>query len=874
MGMFFRSFYFMLSLLVFISHDLKSQCVLKGQITDQNDEPVPYVSVYIPALNSGGMANINGEYQIKIPCRNFEVEFQSLGFQKQTIAVAQSGTKTLDVKLKPKIYKLQEITVGTDQEDPAYAIIRKAMVMSEYYKEQVKAYECDVYVRSFYDVKDIPALVEKLASDEDLRDIKVGNIYEAILHYTYEKPGYSKELIKHQKSGDLDTSKTGSSYINLSFYNLGGPEMINPLSRNAFAVYDFEFISSYLEDGNIVNKIKINPKRKGNDLMSGMIYINDRTWSLNSVDVRFKQQAIDIHYKQTYNQIEPNVWLPINHDIRVKTKLIGFEVDFQYLASLSNVEIKTDEVLDLKIKDALGKDEYLTKEVNQTVKDSIQQIALSKTEEKISSLITKESLTKKETFQLMRLIKKQEREESEKAPAEIDYDYNVIYDDSAFAQSTNWDSLRTIPLSLEESNIYVSRDSVNLIIDGDTIITDERRFIANLFVYNGLIKMPKKNQQLRVPGLFRRLSLQFNTVDGLAINKTLFNYKHLYSQGKYIEFEPSIGIITARKGMNKLLKFKSIYNYKKRSGFNMQVGKVTADFNGDNAILPTTNTIASLLFEENYAKLYQKEFINIEYQSDISDGWQWLSAVEYSHRTPQDNNSDFKIFNYKSKRYSENLIDHPVIPNPRNILTNNSFTFSSELTYTPNQRYYFRKHEKYFVKSNKPTYGIEYEQSFKDVLGGENQFIRTALSVKQSRAIGLINEVSYQIAAGAFLQKGELPFYDFQSFATTPFFISRGDKKYTYRLLPYTSFNSNDYYLSGHLSVVDNVLLLKRLPFLNQTNLTEAFHFNYLLTEQDIHYTEVGYGLNRIFWLIDVELFSSFLNAEYEDFGFRMSIKF
>jgi hypothetical protein len=226
--------------------------------------------------------------------------------------------------------------------------------MAQYYKKQINEYNCEVYVRSFYNMDDIPYLAEKLMKEEDLRDIKVGNIYEAILQYDFKAPNEVKEKILHVKNGDNDTTRNGSSYINLSFYGLGGATMISPLSKNAFSVYEFEFINSFLENETIVNKIKIIPKRKGNDLMKGIIYINNNTWNINSVDVKFRQQLIDVHYKQIYSEIKPNSWLPVNHDIKVETKLMGFKVHFQYVASLSKINLRTDSLVDFKIQKALG----------------------------------------------------------------------------------------------------------------------------------------------------------------------------------------------------------------------------------------------------------------------------------------------------------------------------------------------------------------------------------------------------------------------------------------------------------------------------------------------------------------------------------------
>jgi hypothetical protein len=197
----------------------QERCILSGEIIDKNGDAIPYSSIYISNLSSGTMANIDGSFQISLPCKEYEFTIQSIGYKAKNIRInLNQDYSSQSIVLEDKVYGLQEVTVNSSSEDPAYNIIRKAIVMAQYYKKQIQAYECDVYVRSFYNMDDIPYLVEKLIKEEELRDLKVGNIYEAILHYTYEYPNDVKEKILHVKSGNKDTSKTGSSYINLNFY--------------------------------------------------------------------------------------------------------------------------------------------------------------------------------------------------------------------------------------------------------------------------------------------------------------------------------------------------------------------------------------------------------------------------------------------------------------------------------------------------------------------------------------------------------------------------------------------------------------------------------------------------------------------------------
>lgn len=874
-----KHFVSILLIIVFTSTYAQNKCEIYGLVLDQQDEPIPFASIYIPELSAGFMANIDGSYQLSLPCGKYDIVFQCIGFKAKQVNIDLSERQTdYNVKLNIQPVNINQVSVNSDSEDPAYNIIRKAMVLAQYYKKQIKAYDCDVYVRSYYDVDKIPYLAEKLMSEEDLRDVKVGNIYEALLHYSYEYPNQIKEKILHVKTGDNDTNKTGSNYINLGFYNLGGPTIINPLSKNAFSVYEFEFINSFAENNRLVNKIKITPKRKGNDLMEGFIFINEDTWNINTVDVKFKQQLIEVAYKQIYSEVKPNAWMPVNHDIKVESELVGFRVNFQYLASLSNINVSTDSIVDLKIQQTLKQNNTDVEKIKTDLIKAREGKELSKTETKINTLIQKEDLNKKETLKLVRLIKRQEAAESYKTEEdlEISRNFESEYADSAFVTSDSlWNKLRKIPLSFKETELYVARDSLNLIISGDTIINEERRLIANLFVFNGFIKTGNKKERLQLPGLFRQLRLNFNTVDGITIDKTLFNYRRNYSEGRFYSIEPRFEFLLARPGSNKEIAFQSIYNAKTRAGFNINAGKVSEDFNREQGIEPFFNTISSLIFEENYKKIFQKEFIRINHQFDIKNGLSLSSTLDIENRTQKQNNSSLTFFNRKDRSYTSNVPSNlEVLLNDALLENHQATNFSAELSYTPKYFYRFRNEQKEMLFSNFPTYKLKYTQGLNNVMGSDNEFYLLEFSIQQSRKYKLIDKISYFAGAGKFLGTQSNYFADYKAFATTPFFISGQRDTYSFRLLDYYSFNANEYYLQGHFSIEDNALLLKRLPGLNETSLTEELHFNYLYTEQEKHFYEFGYSINRILLFMNLETFVSFENHKHNATGFRLSLQF
>ena len=855
-------------------------CTFSGTIQDEKGKPIPYSSIYIPKLATGKMANMNGQYKMTLPCGKYKVKVQCLGYETKFTeldATKNNGKKT--IILSSKTFSIREVTVNATDEDPAYNVMRKAVVMAKYYKKQIAEYDAKIYIRFFFFADNIPKVAKLFAEENDLKQLKAGDLSETLIQYNYKRPNKVKEKIIYTRNASGDTTKGRSPYINFSFYNLGGNTIISPLSRSAFTVYKFELISTYLEGENTVNKIKIIPRRKGTDLMSGFIYINEGAWNINSVDVKFKQQFTDIQYKQIYSEISENAWMPISHEIKVRAKAMGFKGHFKHVVSMSNIKLKTDPKIDEKI-NALVElpftEQFETEEKIKNNSDS----KVSKTEKKIQDLMDQDKLTRGETMKLVRLVNKQANEEKKKLPEktsmELTRNHKTEYADSAFTKNDSiWSTIREIPLSEQENVIYNTRDSLTKVENGDTVINKDRSFIGNVLFFNGTIKSKNKNSKLKIPGLLSGLSLNFNTVNGFVLRKTLFSYKHKYKDAKWWKIEPSILYGFSDKDVLGKVDFTSQYNMKKRGKIYFSVGKINSDYNSESPMPNFFNSVSTLFFSENYKKLYQKNYALLGHSFDLSNGLNLNTSVEYADRTRLFNNTDFKIIKYGNKDYTLNTPFVADSTNYSTIYTNNtSLNFKAKLSYTPKQYFIYRKDEKRMLRSKYPTFDLTYKQGVKDVIESQSDYSLIEASVHQSKTINLVDRVSYHIGGGKFLTNNSLYFADYKNFNTQPFFLVGKSSINSFQLLDFYEYNTRNYFFEAHLSIEDNFLLLKNLPLFNTSFMSEGLYANYLFTNQQDHYYEFGYALKNVFLLFDLQGFVSFKNTAYNAVGVKLSFNF
>lgn len=84
----------------------------KGIVVDENNKPIPYVSVWAENENIGTTSEENGQFEIKVSDENKNLIFSSLGFEKRIVKASEASV----VKLKATSYNLKEVVVVNKKE--------------------------------------------------------------------------------------------------------------------------------------------------------------------------------------------------------------------------------------------------------------------------------------------------------------------------------------------------------------------------------------------------------------------------------------------------------------------------------------------------------------------------------------------------------------------------------------------------------------------------------------------------------------------------------------------------------------------------------------------------------------------------------------
>ena len=334
--------------------------VLSGKVIESSGQVLPFTSIYKKGTSIGTTSNIDGTYQFTLPAGEHTITFQYIGFESKDITITMTkDDMELDVTLEPYTKSITEIVI-TAGEDPAYRIIRKAIRRRIFYKDQVKRFQCNSYMKGTQHVQNIPSEIMGRSLSfirERLDSTGSGIIYlSESLSTIYVDGKKKKEIMNSSKVSGNDNGfsfNSGAALYDISFYenyfDLNDAKVLSPIANNALAAYKYKLLSSFNDkDDRLVHQIEVIPKNTDDALFSGIIYIADKDWAIYGTDLFTTGKALNIslldtlRVKQTHIQLENDVWRVFSQHISFNLKILFIKTQGEFVGVYSQYDIEPD----------------------------------------------------------------------------------------------------------------------------------------------------------------------------------------------------------------------------------------------------------------------------------------------------------------------------------------------------------------------------------------------------------------------------------------------------------------------------------------------------------------------------------------------------
>jgi hypothetical protein len=857
----------------FISIQTQAQ-IVAGKIVSDKNEPIPFATIFVTETKEGTISNSEGNYNILLERGKYNFTVRSMGYLQHTQAVnVVSDSMNLDIVLKQQSFEIKEVKIFPGKEDPAWFIMRKAIAKAPHYRQKIKHYEADMYIKANFAFSNIPNLYKNKVEYEGrkLKELIKENVTYVIesqnkLTFDYPNKYVQKVISKKTSLTGLDEPPI-MELMSASFYDERPNQIISPLSSLAIKHYDFKY-EGFITVGNYdVFKIRVTPNRKSDELVEGHIYIVDKLWCIYNLDFNGHFEFIYYRIKQQFENLGNNNWLPVSDNITGSVSMLGLRGQFYYGVALKYKVVEENNFGNIN------------PEIDEKPKENVR--VPSEKEKKMraeaNALLAQEELSNREVAKASKLNRKILKEQYKDTILNDVFrtNYNVKeLKDTLSNDYQFWDTIRAIPLSPAEMRSYAMTDSLMRMKVNDTasladVKPAKKKTIVTKLLFGNYDLAKDSVLRLSYDGLISFKNFDFNAVDGYKY-KQKFELSFKLKPGQQLKIIPEIGYAIDRRAVYGSVNstFKDILWKKGTVDFGF--GKESRDFKtSPPGIKPILNAASSWFFAENYMRLYETTFMKLNVSQQFTNRITLFSGVDYNQFEPLKNNAIY-LFSV-DKEYTPNL-PHGFTTTSPEIQAQTSFMYTVGANYYVRQRKPWLQESPFIFIKDFYNFRLQYKQGVQNVFNSVSKFSQIDFSYHQQANISPAAGIDLYANAGYFFNADQMHFSQFQHFKTNqiPFMLDFFTS--TFQLMNDYKPSTNKSYLNIAGEIRTEYVLLRYLSFINTNTWSESVHLNFLTTPDLNNYWEAGYSLNSLLFIGNIGVFSGFKGSKLESVMFKITL--
>ncbi|MEN9950911.1 MAG: hypothetical protein RLY85_1663 [Bacteroidota bacterium] len=568
-----------------VANSMAKATVIYGKITDYRGVVVPFATISAAETNRTAMSNDLGLYVLRLDPGNYVFTCKHVGYGNVSLPKEVYGDSVeINFVLKPITLTLNEIIIKKSNEDPAYSIIRNAIAQRPFHKQQVDSYTCLTYIKGMIKTIDFPASIlgQRIDfEDGDTSKQKIIFLSESISQIHFKQPDKTNiKVLSTRVSGQTNGLGLATPFL-LSFYDniVNLPKSFNPrgfvspIADGALGYYNYKYLGAFSENGYLINRIQVFPKREWEPLFNGYIEVVENTWNIHAVDLTLNKtsqlefadriQIIQLHKPQS-----GGIWLLSSQQIFPEVSILGFKAAGHFSAVFDNYDLNVASIP--------------TKFSNVVIK--------------YDPASTKRS----DSFWMAQ------------RPIPL-----LAAELADFRKKDSLEQKRQNPAYLDSLDRLQNRLTVlGVTLNGQTLLKRSKQLS---YTYDPLLK-----------------SIGFNTIEGLYFQFSGTLEKKL-SERKSISITPVLRYGESNGHLTGFITTKLNYGQKQQNKLSLSMGRRIFQFNNANPIPQVMNTFATLLGGNNYIKLYQADFFQFSQEKKLGNGVEVELILSYQNRTPLQN---------------------------------------------------------------------------------------------------------------------------------------------------------------------------------------------------------------------------------------------
>lgn len=324
---------------------------ISGTLNDgETGELLSYVGVFFKGTQIGVNTNLDGFWTLTAPADTYYIAVSYYGYKSylDTI-ILDRNIEDVQIRIFPLETTTEEVVITADGENPAHRIIRNAIKNKKFNRfDNIDAYEYESYNKLVITMDNISQkflhskllgnvgdVVQEMVSDSlnnDTTKIKLAAfVSESVSRFYYKEPGLKKEEILAAKTSGVKGSEynlLSSLFLQIDVYDnfikILDRQFMSPVADGAFINYDYQIIQTDIDARDTLFGIQIIPKRPYDPVFKGKVYIDNRSWAINRIELSLNEDpninfVENITIQQEYTR-QDSFWVPV---------LLDMMVDFQ-----------------------------------------------------------------------------------------------------------------------------------------------------------------------------------------------------------------------------------------------------------------------------------------------------------------------------------------------------------------------------------------------------------------------------------------------------------------------------------------------------------------------------------------------------------------
>jgi len=484
----------------------------------------------------------------------------------------------------------------------ADSILSKVFIGQGFYGKFINEFDADIYIKGNSTVKK-KNILYRYAPDFLYMDKKGKNTFvEMLLKVHFKQPNFFSNQIVAVNGAKINIMEIQERVIQLLNHNAYNPKIVAgqillPWTRGADRYYRYEYISQTDTLNRIVHHIKVTPKVRSLQLVSGTFSVMDGTWIISRYALKGKWEFSKFEISTEFGFTGSLFLMPLKTDVYFHTKLLGNETDSHYSVRFGYNSVKK-----------MGweqEPEIITYDLSDNFKPS--------------------------------------------------FDSIPFVEDEKF-----WEENRKISLTPEEKNRLFGTDSTGAVSQKDSTSLFWKKIInipkgivtPSRFVYN--------DSKMSYSGLLNPLKLGYSKWDGLVYWQQFRLFKR-YEKGQEIRFEPNLGYLFRRKQVYFNTPVNWLFQPHKFGEINFNFGNRNQTFNSKFVDLITQEIPDSIRFEDLNLDYFRHFKMNLEGKYEVSNGLILRGGAYYDWYIPIKKEPDTKSALRSTLNINEdveNLIEH------------------------------------------------------------------------------------------------------------------------------------------------------------------------------------------------------------------------